>query len=174
MFDRVAADVRLSHLSDLTLDSFECGGNSLPRFLRNHSQITRLTLANLNITAETTFQDVIHTLENELKSLTHVSFRQIAQANRRTVFATLGDVEASDPFAFLLEEDEEDEYDFFPDFVRVEGPFRHQATIEEWEVIRQRLNMLREDVQVLNRTYLPRHKLEESSWIDRDDDYFGF
>lgn len=171
IFHNVAFEVRLPELSALTLNGFECDGAYLRVSLHHHQQIRYLSLANLNIlAAETTFQDVIRTLEEELTSLESVHFLQIAQAHHRTVFATLGDVDDWDPFLAPFEEDEK--RDFFDVLVRVPKPSRRGATLEEWERTRQKLELLLEDVQLTDRTYFPRGERKVSSWIVRNVDSF--
>lgn len=168
LFQSVARKTRLRRMRTLELDGFECHGSDLELFLRGLPGLESLKFSDLNILGPTTFQDVLRTVQNELQSLTFVSLHQIAQDSLRTVFATLGDVEASQPFYPSYPGQSPD---FFADFLRVSGPFRHNATVEEWEGVKRKLGLLCDDVQTTHRPYRARHAMEKYGWIDRDDEW---
>jgi len=163
----VAKHTHLRQLKCLSLNSFECEGETLRQIICKHPLLQKIDLENLNITGSVSFGDILGTLASDCPRLARVEIRQISQNGFRTVFRSLGDVELS-----KLYNGPSYDLDFFEDFMVVSKPFRHHATIDDWENLKERLIELQHDVAVTNRQHELRVWYEEMAWIDKEDSYF--
>jgi len=167
MFDQIAEKVRLRHLKHLRLEGMECDGDSMQVFLGKHTSLQTLDMRWLNIIGELDFGHMLKVIEEHFDCLQRATFQHIAQGCQRIAFETLGDVDSYDyHFSGTTQQRE-----IFDDFVELHGPFRHRTTVEDWEGLKHRLSLLREDYVVLDRTHLSRGYLDEPVW--HDDEQLG-
>ena len=158
--------VTLPLLEDLWIDGFECVGEDLQTFLKNHSQLQSLKLYNLDIAGSDSFSEVLTTLGRYHDRLEDAEFHQIAQSSLRIVFRSMGEIQASE---VKCRECHVRGYSCpHIDWMIVTWPDRHRATIEKWEGIQHKLSLLRDDFEVTQRPFKIRTGGEEYGWFDRD------
>lgn len=155
VFTSIAKKTLLPKLKKFKLDFLRCRGEDLLLFLSNHKNLHSLSLADLDIIAgeeSATYKHILHHLQHNHNNLANFSHRQIAQNSFRLFFEMHGVVECQSSPTAPLTQDEEG--DFFSDFMNVVGPFKYIGEAAEWEGVQDKIGILKDDVRVSEKSYI--------------------
>lgn len=158
LFEQITKKTILPSLERLELDYLRCRGEVLLLFLQNHRCLQCLSLLNLDITGNVTFKEILELLQCNHNSLRSFECRQIAQNGYRLYFATSAVIRDYGGLYFdnshLCEDGTLVLDSFYEDFADL-ALCKYYGEAEEWEGVRDKLGILKDDLRLSRKDYRP-------------------
>ncbi|KAF2445170.1 hypothetical protein P171DRAFT_431913 [Karstenula rhodostoma CBS 690.94] len=164
VFSSIAAYVKLPRLEHLSFFYMQCSGKDLQTFLDNHTKLQSLSLDSLRITGETTFADVLGSMQSLQTKLSTFKCRQIAQEGKRLYFRTLGDVKTYRPHPERTITRTSIMWARPHDFEIVASPLKYEGSAEWWHFggVQHQIGLLKDDLVVSSLSCEPGEDDEDS------------